>query len=135
MVFNRSSGSVARIPKTPWNRRKISTARIFWRNLHARRAKSGSATTSEHGSGRRRWGPSGDSGQTNEGQKRIQKGYVAEKLEGVPEEDGERTFLVRWKGVDEVELVQSRMVRLHVPALVIYFYESRIINAAKISVQ
>ncbi|EDS42172.1 predicted protein [Culex quinquefasciatus] len=39
------------------------------------------------------------------------------------------------KGVDEVELVQSRMVRLHVPALVIYFYESRIINAAKISVQ
>ncbi|XP_039438856.1 chromobox protein homolog 3-like [Culex pipiens pallens] len=77
------------------------------------------------------------SGQTHEGQKRIRKGHVAEKLEAVTEEDGERLFQVRWRGLDEVELVQSRSVRQHVSKLVIDFYESRIIcnNAVEKSVQ
>lgn len=63
----------------------------------------------------------------------FEKGHVAEKLEGVTEEDGELLFLVRWKGVDEIELVSSKIVRQHVPELVIDFYETRIIwnNGAK----
>ncbi|XP_039451342.1 heterochromatin protein 1-like [Culex pipiens pallens] len=67
----------------------------------------------------------------------FEKGHVAEKLEGVTEEGGERLFLVRYKGVDEVELVPSSIARQHVPDLIIDFYESRIIwnNAAKKSVQ
>uniref|UniRef100_A0A1Q3EZK3 Putative heterochromatin protein 1 n=1 Tax=Culex tarsalis TaxID=7177 RepID=A0A1Q3EZK3_CULTA len=67
----------------------------------------------------------------------FEKGHVAEKLEGVTEEDGELLFLVRWKGVDEVELISSKIVRQHVPELVIDFYETRIIwnNASKKVVQ
>lgn len=63
----------------------------------------------------------------------FEKGHVAEKLEGVTEEDGALLFLVRWKGVDAVELVPSKIVRQHVPQLVIDFYETRIIwnNASK----
>lgn len=34
----------------------------------------------------------------------FEKGHVAEKLEAVTEEDGERLFQDRWRGLDEVEL-------------------------------
>ncbi|EDS35927.1 conserved hypothetical protein [Culex quinquefasciatus] len=68
------------------------------------------------------------------GQKQIRKGHMGKKLDGVTEEDGDQPFLIRWKGVDKVDLVLFRIVHQDIPALVVDFYESRIINAAKISV-
>ncbi|XP_055629750.1 chromobox protein homolog 3-like [Toxorhynchites rutilus septentrionalis] len=57
----------------------------------------------------------------------FQKGYIAETIMGITEEDGERLFLIKWKDRDELEMVTAKVTREHVPELVIDFYEDRII--------
>ncbi|XP_055524381.1 chromobox protein homolog 3-like [Wyeomyia smithii] len=57
----------------------------------------------------------------------FRKGLVAEDILGITSEDGNLFFMVKWKNTDEIEMVESALARKHIPAMVIDFYERRII--------
>ncbi|XP_058828353.1 heterochromatin protein 1-like [Topomyia yanbarensis] len=59
------------------------------------------------------------------------KGFVADSILGITMENGQLFFLIKWIGVDEVEMVPSKVARLHIPTKVIDFYEDRIIWNSK----
>ncbi|XKL61470.1 hypothetical protein PGB90_008527 [Kerria lacca] len=55
----------------------------------------------------------------------FDKGLEAEKILGATDNDG-LTFLIKWKGTTETELVPARIARYKCPHLVIKFFEKHI---------
>ncbi|KXJ83061.1 hypothetical protein RP20_CCG009769 [Aedes albopictus] len=62
-----------------------------------------------------------------EGSNGFARGYVVENLVGITQEGNKFLFLVKWQGLDEMEMVPSAEVRKFVPEMMIDFYETRII--------
>ncbi|KAM4818617.1 chromobox protein homolog 3-like [Thomomys bottae] len=54
------------------------------------------------------------------------KGLKPEKVIGVTDVCGELMFLMKWKNVDQVELVLAKEVKARCPQLVIDFYQERL---------
>jgi len=56
----------------------------------------------------------------------FDKGYDAEEILGATETNGEVHFLIKWKGLNDAELVPSKVVNVKIPQMVIAFYEARL---------
>jgi len=54
------------------------------------------------------------------------RGMEAEEILGATETDNQIYFLVKWKGVNDAELVLSKVANEKIPQLVIGFYEARL---------
>lgn len=55
----------------------------------------------------------------------FERGMIPERIVGATDSGG-LTFLMKWQGMDTLELVRSPIARLHCPQLVIQFYERHI---------
>ncbi|XP_057293747.1 chromobox protein homolog 1-like [Hydractinia symbiolongicarpus] len=63
------------------------------------------------------------------GEKRVtgfDRGMEADDILGATETAGEVHFLIKWKGVDDAELVPSKIANIKIPQMVIAFYEARL---------
>lgn len=56
----------------------------------------------------------------------FDKGLEAEEILGATETGGEVYFLIKWKGVNDAELVPSKVANIKIPQIVIKFYEARL---------
>lgn len=56
----------------------------------------------------------------------FDKGLEAEEILGATETSGEVHFLIKWKGVNDAELVPSKVANVKIPQMVIAFYEARL---------
>jgi len=56
----------------------------------------------------------------------FDRGMVAEEILGATETSGEVHFLIKWKGVNDAELVPSKVANVKIPQMVIAFYEARL---------
>jgi len=56
----------------------------------------------------------------------FDKGLEAEEILGATETNGEVHFLIKWKGVNDAELVPSKIANVKIPQMVIGFYEARL---------
>jgi len=56
----------------------------------------------------------------------FDKGMEAEEILGATETSGEVHFLIKWKGVNDAELVPSKIANVKIPQMVIAFYEARL---------
>lgn len=95
------------------------------------KASSGKAATPQASSGN-----DGLNGDTNEVRVDVpdpntpsgfKRGLQAEEIIGATELDGQILFLIKWKGVEEPELVYAREANDAIPRMVIAFYESKLI--------
>lgn len=53
----------------------------------------------------------------------FEKGYLVEKILGATDENGCLEFAVKWKNVDHMELISSKLAYEKCPQEVIDFYE------------
>lgn len=56
----------------------------------------------------------------------FDRGMEAEEILGATETNGEVHFLIKWKGVNDAELVPSKIANIKIPQMVIAFYEARL---------
>eukprot|EP00088_Acartia_fossae_P041801 TRINITY_DN4374_c0_g1_i3.p1 TRINITY_DN4374_c0_g1~~TRINITY_DN4374_c0_g1_i3.p1 ORF type:complete len:155 (+),score=69.67 TRINITY_DN4374_c0_g1_i3:53-517(+) len=54
------------------------------------------------------------------------RGLKAEAVVGATNDPGDLWLLVKWKGVDEAELVRAKEANMKIPQIVIKFYEERL---------
>jgi len=56
----------------------------------------------------------------------FDRGLEAEEILGATETSGIVHFLIKWKGVNDAELVPSKVANIKIPQMVIAFYEARL---------
>lgn len=56
----------------------------------------------------------------------FDRGLEAEEILGATETNGEVYFLIKWKDVNDAELVPSKVSNIKIPQMVIAFYEARL---------
>lgn len=56
----------------------------------------------------------------------FDKGMTAEEILGATETRGEVHFLIKWKGVNDAELVPAKVANIKIPQMVIAFYAARL---------
>ena len=54
------------------------------------------------------------------------RGLQAEKIIGIRKEPGKMFFLIKWRGSEETDFVNSNEVKLKIPQVVIEFYEEKL---------
>ena len=54
------------------------------------------------------------------------RGLKAEAVVGATNDPGDLWLLVKWKGVEEAELVRAKEANMKIPQIVIKFYEERL---------
>ena len=54
------------------------------------------------------------------------RGLQAEKIIGIRKEQEKLFFLIKWKGTEETDFVESREAKMKVPQIVIEFYEEKL---------
>lgn len=57
----------------------------------------------------------------------LSRNLKVEKIIGITDEPGELTFLIKWKNVNEPDLVPSRFANEKFPQDVIKFYEKKLV--------
>ena len=54
------------------------------------------------------------------------RGLQAEKIIGIRKEPGKLSFLIKWKGTEDTDFVDSREAKMKIPQVVIEFYEEQL---------
>ncbi|XP_058462055.1 chromobox protein homolog 1-like [Malaya genurostris] len=102
-------------------------------NKHGNNDEGNEGTKAKRGKGNRKTTTDTVNSKKNDPTKDdgFSKGYIADSILGITMENGNLFFLIKWRGIDEVEMVPSKQARLHIPIKVIEFYEDRIIWNSK----